>query len=78
MLTLIRKELDSISVGLAEGVRGNMTVSELFCDGPITIRILHVHNKSGKVRIGIDAPTDLLILRGEMENPPQECPYKSY
>lgn len=66
MLALIRKFGEEITIVPTEDLEPSMTVSELFKDGPITIQVLRVHNNASKVKIGVNAPPELLILRGEL------------
>lgn len=40
-------------------------------DGPRRIVITVVHLDAGKVRIGIQAPKDVLVLRSELAKPPE-------
>ena len=47
-----------------EGLAPNTPVSALFADGPIEVRVMS--QKASTVRIGIDAPKDLDILRSEL------------
>ena len=64
MLNLTRKEQESILIFPAEDLDPEMTVAELFSDGVIEIYLDKV--KDIKVRIGIDAPKALNIVRGEL------------
>lgn len=67
MLALLRKDGEAITIGPIQDIEKDISVSELFRSGPITIRILHVHKGSGKVKLGIEAPEGILILREELD-----------
>ena len=43
----------------------HMTVAELFASGPLEIGVLGV--KGNQVRVGIDAPTSIHIIRRELQ-----------
>ncbi len=64
MLTLTRKERESLFIEPFEDIDPNMTVAELFANGGIEIYLDKVQNK--KIRIGIEAPEALNIVRGEL------------
>ncbi len=64
MLILSRREGEELFFGLAADVDPKMTVAELFADGPI--RIVFEDFPSNKVRLAIDAPDGIEILRGEL------------
>jgi len=66
MLSLSRKENQSLFIMPNLDVNPNMTVAELFKDGPIEV---YVHDfRKSQIKIGIDAPLELNIVRGEMIN----------
>jgi carbon storage regulator len=47
-------------------------VGEAVCVGPgVTVRV--VETKGGRVRLAIDAPSDIRILRAELEALPAAC-----
>jgi len=64
MLFLTRRPGESFQISLSENVDPNMTVAELFADGPIQIAILGV--KGNQVRVGTEASDRLTILREEL------------
>ncbi len=64
MLTLTRKENESLFIEPFEDLDPNMTVAELFANGGIEIYLDKVQNN--KIRIGIDAPEALNIVRSEL------------
>ncbi len=64
MLILTRRPGETFQIDLAESVDPNLTVSELFSDGPIQIAILGV--KGNQVRVGTEASDRLTILRDEL------------
>lgn len=69
MLVLTRRPGESIHIYPSDKIRPDMTVAELFRDGPFEIHIRKIN--SGQVRISIRAPEELTILRNELEkNPP--------
>jgi len=64
MLVVSRKENESIRIEPLEGIDPNLTLSELFAQGPITLTLAHVGPR--RVRLVIDAPRALKIMRGEV------------
>jgi len=63
MLSISRKENESLFIQLAKDVDPDMTVAELFKDGPIEI---YVHDiRKTQIKIGIQAPQELNIIREE-------------
>jgi sRNA-binding carbon storage regulator CsrA len=65
MLVLTRKEGESILISLADNADPDMTLGELFANGPVE---LYIKNISGKqVGLSFKAPRELLILRNELE-----------
>jgi sRNA-binding carbon storage regulator CsrA len=65
MLVLTRKEGESVYIYPAVYIDENMTVKELFSHGPIMISVNKI---AGQVKLAIDAPTVLAVLRGELDN----------
>ena len=65
MLTLTRKENESLFIEPFEDIDPSMTVAELFADGGIEIYLDKVQGR--KIRIGIEAPKELNIARGELK-----------
>jgi sRNA-binding carbon storage regulator CsrA len=76
VLVVSRKENESIRIEPLEGVDPNLTLRELFAQGPIVLKLTHVGPR--RVRIVIEAPRALKIMRGEVETacaePPQGEP----
>lgn len=66
MLSLSRKENESLFIQLAKDVDQNMTVADLFKDGPIEINVSDI--RKTQVKIGIHAPLELNIVREEAIN----------
>jgi sRNA-binding carbon storage regulator CsrA len=66
MLVVSRKENESIKIEPLEGVDPSLTLREVFAQGPILLTLRHVGPR--RVRIVIDAPAVLKIMRGEVEN----------
>jgi len=63
MLSLVRHENESLFIQLDKNTDPNMTVGELFKDGPIEI---YVHDlRKTQIKIGIQAPQELNIIREE-------------
>jgi len=62
MLVLTRRPNELIYI-YPEDLPPDMTVSELFADGQIAIEVLGI--KGNQVKIGIDAPKQLTILRDD-------------
>jgi sRNA-binding carbon storage regulator CsrA len=61
MLVLSRRADESIVIQPADGADAQMTLAELFANGPILITLLGGTGK--RVKVGIDAPTQLAIRR---------------
>jgi len=68
MLVLTRRTGESIHIYPSDKIRPDMTVAELFRDGPFEIHIRKIN--PGQVRISIKAPHELTILRNELERNP--------
>lgn len=64
MLVVSRKENESIQIEPLAGVDPSLTLREAFAQGPILLTLRHVGPR--RVRIVIDAPSALKILRGEV------------
>ena len=61
MLVLSRRADESILIQPADGADSNMTLAELFANGPIQITLLGGTGK--RVKMGINAPAQLAIRR---------------
>jgi sRNA-binding carbon storage regulator CsrA len=61
MLVLSRRADESIVIQPAEGTDCNMTLAQLFANGPIQITLLGGSGR--RVKMGIDAPEQLAIRR---------------
>ncbi|HUO80435.1 MAG TPA: carbon storage regulator [Steroidobacteraceae bacterium] len=61
MLVLSRRADESIVIQPADGADSNMTLAELFANGPIQITLLGGTGK--RVKMGINAPAQLAIRR---------------
>ncbi len=61
MLVLTRRADESIVIAPADGADVRMTLAELFAHGPIQITLLGGSGK--RVKMGIEAPTQLAIRR---------------
>lgn len=65
MLTLTRRVGETLVVEPFSDVDPGMTIGELFSNGPIIIAIHAVHNRN-QVRLGIEAPDELSVVRTEL------------
>jgi sRNA-binding carbon storage regulator CsrA len=63
MLVLSRRADESIVIQPAEGTDQQMTLKELFANGPIQITLLGGTGR--RIKMGIEAPTQLAIRRKE-------------
>jgi sRNA-binding carbon storage regulator CsrA len=61
MLVLSRRSDESVVIQPADGVDGNITLAQLFANGPIQITLLGAPGR--RVKIGIVAPEQLAIRR---------------
>lgn len=64
MLVVSRKENQSIKIEPLEGVDPSLTLREVFAQGPISLTLRHVGPR--RVRIVIEAPRALKVMRGEV------------
>ena len=64
VLTLTRKNQEAIFINPDQGVDPNMTVAELFANGPIEIVVHRI--KAGSAAISIKAPDELKVVRSEL------------
>ncbi len=64
MLVLTRRQGEYITVYPADHVDPDLTVAELFKDGPMEIHVGSI-NKN-QVRLNFKAPRELLLLRNEL------------
>ncbi len=64
MLTLTRREGEELVFEPDPDIDPKMTVAELFADGPISVFVEEF--VSNKVKLSIDAPDGIEILRGEL------------
>jgi len=67
MLVLSRRADESIVIQPADGVDGNMTMAELFANGPIQITLLGGTGR--RIKMGIEAPEQLAIRRKDVPPP---------
>jgi len=68
MLVLTRRIGEQLFIYPSDDEPPEMTVAELFAGGQIAIEVLEV--KGMQVRIGIDAPKQLTILRDDANEKP--------
>jgi sRNA-binding carbon storage regulator CsrA len=64
MLVIRRRSDESIVIQPAEGADANMTLAQLFADGPIQITLLGGTGRN--VKMGIEAPEYLAIRRKDV------------
>ena len=64
VLTLTRKNQESIFIQPDKNIDPNMTVAELFANGDIEIVVHRI--KSGSAAISISAPSELKVVRSEL------------
>ena len=65
MLILTRKAGQKIVISPSWDLDLDTTIREVFSAGPITLMINRVQR--GQVRLGFEAPPNMLILRGELQ-----------
>ena len=63
MLVLTRRAGEAITLSPSKDIDPNMTVGEFFASGTITIEVLEI---GGQVKLGIEAPRALKVLRDEL------------
>ncbi len=61
MLIVSRKDAESIEIKPGEGIDLDMTLNDLFSQGPIEITIFS--SNSNRVKMGVQAPAQLSIWR---------------
>lgn len=61
MLAISRKQNEAVTIEPVEGLDPSLTLREVFENGPIVFRVIHVG--SGRVRLALEAPAQLKILR---------------
>ena len=61
MLVLSRRSEESIVISPAEGIDSDLTLKDLFANGPIQITLLGGNGR--RVKMGIEAPAELSIRR---------------
>lgn len=65
MLTLTRKLGQVLRIAPLQSVDPATTIGELFRTGPIEVMVMRI--EGNHVRLGIKAPSSLLIVRDELE-----------
>lgn len=68
MLVISRKENETVTIEPVAGLDPNLTLAQAFAEGPIAIKLIRINGS--RVRLAIDAPEALKILRGPNEAPP--------
>jgi hypothetical protein len=66
MLNLILNNRGKLIIKPRDGLDPTMTAADLFRDGPIIFQIFEVRGLAKKVQVGIEAPQELRVLRGEL------------
>ncbi len=61
MLIVSRRDAESIQIRPGDGIDPSMTLGDLFKEGPIEITIFS--SNSNRVKMGVQAPTELCIWR---------------
>ena len=61
MLIVSRKDAESILIRPSDDIDPQMTLRDLFCNGPIEITIFS--GNGNRVKMGVQAPTELTIWR---------------
>ncbi len=61
MLIVSRRDAESIEIRPGEDTDMQMTLADLFSDGPIEITVFSANGK--RVKMGVQAPTELSIWR---------------
>ena len=65
MLSITRRDGEYFTIEPITNLDPTLTVADLFKDGPIRIHLMH-RGDSRQMRVAIDAPEELVILRGEL------------
>lgn len=64
MLVLTRRVGEALLLLPSDDLDPDMTVAELFRDGPVVVRVEEV--RRSQAAIGIEAPKEFLVLREEL------------
>lgn len=64
MLTLERRNGESLKIFPAGDLPSDMTVEELFSEGPLEITLTNA--KKGKAKVSVRAPLKLIVRRDEL------------
>jgi sRNA-binding carbon storage regulator CsrA len=68
MLVVSRKENECIRIEPIEGLDPALTLRDVFADGAVVVRVMHIGRR---VRLVIDAPRALKIWRGPRAATPE-------
>ena len=63
MFVLTRRPGEAVTISPSKDIDSNMTVGKFFAGGTITIEVLET---GGQMKLGIDAPKALKVLREEI------------
>jgi carbon storage regulator CsrA len=64
MLSFTRRSEESLLIYPNEAIDPKLTVGELFANGPIKVQVVQV--EGNQVRLGVNAPRALLVMRDEL------------
>jgi sRNA-binding carbon storage regulator CsrA len=64
MLVLMRREQESLLIYPEDNIPEDMTVAELFANGPLEVKVTSTNDFQCK--LGIKAPSELAIVRNEI------------
>lgn len=67
MLIVTRRDSESILISPGDGIDPDMTLRDLFQHGPIEITVFSTGQK--RVKMGVQAPTQLSIWRKDVVTP---------
>lgn len=66
MLNLVLNNSGKLIIEPRESLDPTMKVADLFRDGLIFLQLFEVKGLAKKVQIGVEAPQELRVLRGEL------------
>jgi sRNA-binding carbon storage regulator CsrA len=64
MLAFTRRPGEFILLYPSQDIDPNMTVAELFSEGPV--EVIFSEMKNGQIRVAVDAPDNLVVVRNEI------------
>ena len=66
MLIITRREFESFTIDLEPQANPFLSAAALFRNGPMMVKIRRHHGSN--IKLGIDAPRELVILRSELRD----------